>query len=397
MMRSGLLTTAVLLLAGVARGQAPVDRVTIDAETREVRVPGEALQVDMPLEFICVVAGTADHEALLRTRVQPSQVHAALLGIGMEPGRPLRYSEAADRWLPPEGPPLRVEVEWQGLDGTTHRERVGRLVRNVETKEAMPPRHFVFVGSRMFGENGMGGYAADATGQVVSLVNFDSPVIDVAELASNANETLEWEVDPDAMPPQGTPVIMILSPVGAEPAGAAPATQPAAEAPNLIVVVKLRADGAISVNGEPAEPGEVARIVREQLGEGRAGAVRVAGSPEVPMRRVMDVLEALKAAGIEDVSAQQVEEVPEPDAGDAQGRIERLREEWEASVLPQSDAMRDAAAAHYALMQAYQDEINRLVDEADQLRREKDLLQERFDDLTTPRPRPTGVGVDSGS
>ena len=31
------------------------------------RVLCEALRVDMPLEFFCVVRGTADHEAVLRT------------------------------------------------------------------------------------------------------------------------------------------------------------------------------------------------------------------------------------------------------------------------------------------------------------------------------------------
>jgi uncharacterized coiled-coil DUF342 family protein len=39
-------------------------------------------------------------------------------------------------------------------------------------------------------------------------------------------------------------------------------------------------------------------------------------------------------------------------------------------------------------MQAYQTEINALLDRADKLRREMDELQRRFDDLTTPRPMP---------
>ena len=208
------LIVALLLLASPAAAQVEIDR-----EAREVRVACEALRVDMPLEYVCVVAGTADHESLLRTRAVPSAIHAGLLALGLEPGRPLRFNEAAQRWIAPSGPPVRIEVEWE-QDGRTRRERVGRLVRGVETGEPMPPRTFVFVGSRPFDD----GYAADATGQVVSLVNFEYPVLDVGELASSANETLEWETDPDAAPPAGTAVTMILSPIGDDPA---PATRPA--------------------------------------------------------------------------------------------------------------------------------------------------------------------------
>ena len=77
---------------------------------------------------------------------------------------------------------------------------------------------WVFDGSRMLPD---GRYAADLTGYVVSIVNFDLTMIDVPELASNANETLEWEYNPDLVPPLGTHVTMII-----EPAGGQATTQP---------------------------------------------------------------------------------------------------------------------------------------------------------------------------
>jgi hypothetical protein len=46
-------------------------------------------------------------------------------------------------------------------------------------------------------------------------------MIVVPQLASNSNETLEWEYNPDVVPPPGTPVTMII-----EPAPNQPATQP---------------------------------------------------------------------------------------------------------------------------------------------------------------------------
>jgi hypothetical protein len=55
-----------------------------------------------------------------------------------------------------------------------------------------------------------GTYAADVTGQIISVVNFDYSLIDTPHIASSANETLEWEYNPDTVPPKGTKVTLIL-------------------------------------------------------------------------------------------------------------------------------------------------------------------------------------------
>ncbi|MEL7239063.1 MAG: YdjY domain-containing protein [Planctomycetota bacterium] len=260
----------------------------------------------MPLEFICVVTGTADHESLVRTTAAPSAVHAGLLALGIEPGRPLTWNQAAERYTPPSGPPMTVSLEWTE-NGELRRERVGRLLKSLETGNARRPQPFVFVGSTMY-DTGDGGqmYAADATGQIVSLVNFESPVVDVPALKSNDNATLEWVIDFDAAPRPGTPVMLVLTPIAAEPE--------------------------------------------------------------------------------DDASDDAAGDEPAPTSQPAGDRLDELRAQWEARVLPQGAALREAAQTHYEVMQAYQDEINRLLDEADALRREMDKLQERYNELTTPQP-----------
>ena len=75
---------------------------------------------------------------------------------------------------------------------------MSELLVGVETGERMPPRSWVFAGSRVIED---GRYMADLSGNVAGLVNFDSNVIDVAELASDANDTLLWRLDPAAAPP----------------------------------------------------------------------------------------------------------------------------------------------------------------------------------------------------
>src|SRR5215210_7400016 len=80
---------------------------------RQVRVECEALPVDAPLEFFCVVSGGPEHESVLRSPVKPAHLHLALLMLGLQPGAPVQYSEAAQKWIPPHGPPLRITLEYE--------------------------------------------------------------------------------------------------------------------------------------------------------------------------------------------------------------------------------------------------------------------------------------------
>jgi hypothetical protein len=198
-------------------GMGRLRHVLIDLKNKQIRVDCEALNPHMPLEFFCVVRGGQEHEAVLRTDARPSVIHFGLLAMGLQPGEPAHLSQADRTWFPPTGPPLKITCEYS-LNGKWVDVPANRMMRSVKTKQEMPPLAWVFDGSRILPD---GRYAADLTGYVVSIVNFDLTMIDVPELASNANETLEWEYNPDTVPPVGTPVTMII-----EPGGPSAATQP---------------------------------------------------------------------------------------------------------------------------------------------------------------------------
>lgn len=183
--------------------------IDVDVAKKVVRVQCEAIRIDAPLEFFAVRVGGPEHEAVLRTPAKPSDIHIALLMLGLEPGEPVRFSEATGKWIAPTGPPLRVSVEFSRVGETVHLP-AAKLVRSIVKKEPMPDRPFVFTGSRILDNNR---YAADETGYIVSIVNFDLAPIDVSQVASNANETLEWEINPDVAPEQGTKVTMLIEPV----------------------------------------------------------------------------------------------------------------------------------------------------------------------------------------
>src|SRR6185436_20960134 len=93
-----------------AGGKLP--HIQVDVKARQVRVDCQMLGVTAPLEFLCVLGGTNEHESALRTEARPSNIHLALVMLNFDPGEPIRFSEATKTWLPPHGPPLSISVEF---------------------------------------------------------------------------------------------------------------------------------------------------------------------------------------------------------------------------------------------------------------------------------------------
>ncbi len=225
-----LIVLAMLLplsaLAQGAEGPAatrPADKlpfIKVDLAARRVAVECSAIACPNALEFLCVTEGTNEHESILRTKAKPSQIHLALLMLGLKAGEPVRFSEPANKWLPPQGMPLQISVEYE-KGGKTVSMPAWKFFREMKDKKVMQPRTWIFVGSKVYNT---GQYAADITGYVVSIVNFDLSLIDVPMLASSSNEQLEYEINPDTVPAEGTPVRMILEPVGMAAVAKLPAT-----------------------------------------------------------------------------------------------------------------------------------------------------------------------------
>jgi hypothetical protein len=214
------------------------------------------------------------------------------------------------------------------------------MMRNVKTKKEMPAMTWIFAGSHVMPD---GVYAADKTGYIVSVVNFELTVIDIPELASNSNETLEWEVNPDVAPPKNTKVTMIL--------------EPAAK------VIELKA---------PHNGGE----------QGNA-------------------LTAPPAAGSSDTTAPTTDKALSDVKVDEQ-KVKALRSKWDTMVAPRNKTLREAAQAHYEVINALRKEQNRLIDEADRVQRVIDQLQKEYQEMTTPQaeleqPKPEAANKNEGN
>ncbi len=296
-----------------------------DLDKKQVRVECEALDTAAPLEFFCCETGTNEYESLLRSSVTPSNLHTALLAIGLKPGSPVTYSEAEKKLIPPSGPPLRISVEFE-KDGKTIHALAQHWLRDDKTKREPPHFGWVFAGSRVMPD---GKYAADMTGYIVSVVNFDLTMIDVPELASSANETLEWERNPDVAPKGGTKVTMIIEPMG----------------------------GGADVPQSASTP------------------TALAAPADAPSATTPDTTQPTTSPSLSDVHIDQP-------------KVDRLQKYWEDKVSPHAAALREAAEAHYKVVEDLRREQQRLIDEADRIQRTIDSLEKQYQDMTTPHPEP---------
>ena len=94
---------------------------------------------------------------------------------------------------------------------------IGDFMREANTKEKMPTSIFVFAGSKFLQnldpDKKTPVYLCDLTGEVVTMVSFESELLALPNAASNSNGELLWEANPDVTPKSGTAVKIRLTPV----------------------------------------------------------------------------------------------------------------------------------------------------------------------------------------
>jgi hypothetical protein len=71
-----------------------------------------------------------------------------------------------------------------------------------------------------------------------------------------------------------------------------------------------------------------------------------------------------------------------------QAKVDRLRAHWEQAVAPHRLALKEAAQAHYQVINDLRKEQQRLIDESDRIQRTIDELEKEYQDMTTPQPEP---------
>ncbi len=196
--------------------------VRVDAEAGWVEIAGtvpilvDDLEApDVYLEVIVCTPDSKEHESLVVTPARPSHVHAALLMLGLEPGRPGHWTwdgdgrDAVLRGHDPTGDRVKIALHWTDAAGVERSADPAEWIRHHGTGERPPAQAFVFAGSRLL-DRGFGRemYDADGTGVLVGLATFGSEVVAWPTTISPDSGVEEpvWVADPNTTPALGTAV-----------------------------------------------------------------------------------------------------------------------------------------------------------------------------------------------
>lgn len=259
---TGSESVADLQLFPHIRATKVLDRIEIDARVSPMLVVDPRTPLFF-LETICCAPDTREHESLLVSDAKPSHVHAALLAMGLTPGKPGAWEMRGQELVPlaPTGDRVSVRFQYTSADGIVH--HVSPLVwitstrvlattdakSQTSTRQSTSPANatsggatglimntlpanstvewWVFAGSRMIKRPDNAAttpgaspqhsapataYDADGTGQIIGLHTFGSEVLAWPVNLNPDASALEpeWIAKMDAIPPAGTPVTIVI-------------------------------------------------------------------------------------------------------------------------------------------------------------------------------------------
>ena len=193
------------------RKLSPNHEIWLDMEKKQVIAGGHICLNAGPLEVFVCPRHTKEHESVISIKADAEQVHAALLAIGANPGKPVQWIE---EYKPATGDVIAIDVMWK--EGEKIIKRPGQeMILNSKTGNSMQ-HDWVFGGSiietieatedtpeRSF-------YLANS-GELVCVSNFSTATLDVPVKSSDANEGLLYEANTPNVPAIGTRVYVVFS------------------------------------------------------------------------------------------------------------------------------------------------------------------------------------------
>lgn len=171
------------------------------------------------LELVACTTGTKEHESIVAVESKARDIHAALLLLGAEAGRPAHSKSIGNEgtlWVPvpPSGNPIDVSLVFNDIVSGKPVERpISDFMVN-EEKETFPTHTFLFAGSELIrdADGAQNQYLADRTGNQISITTFGDELLCLPDIRSHDNANLSWSIAGDKLPEVGTQVTLRLRP-----------------------------------------------------------------------------------------------------------------------------------------------------------------------------------------
>lgn len=204
--------------------------VWIDTKRKMVIMDGEICLRKGSLEMFACLRGTKEHESVVAVATDAYVVHAGLLAIGAEQGRPVEFDP---EYRPPSGQKIEVLIQWKDAENKLHTRKAQDWVRDARNKKVMN-YDWVFPGSYFWKDvsieavqkakeegidpdtlPGKMVYAAEG-GELICVSNFKSSMMDLPVASTDANNDLWFEAFTENIPAEGTKVRLFLIPLKQE-------------------------------------------------------------------------------------------------------------------------------------------------------------------------------------
>jgi hypothetical protein len=211
--------TAALLVGAASRAAdgVVVDRekrtVTIDAKIAPRKINDERYKEIYPIEVIACwpfPKGEKAHETVVTIDVKPSEVHKALEALGLKPGKPV----VGESKQPPQGPEINVYIDVPGSDGRAKRVPIDRALLDPKNNKPLPKSvRWRFTGSVMVRPDPDKPdtlYGADQSGTLIAIFPVTDKTVCQTNLLFKDEKYLKLETNKNLLPPEGTPVKLVL-------------------------------------------------------------------------------------------------------------------------------------------------------------------------------------------
>jgi hypothetical protein len=333
---------------------APFHDMKIDVKNRRIILQSEVCLTDGILELLVCKANSKEYESILSTRASASDLHAALLALGLTPGLPARAAVAPDRQttvsLPPQGAELSIRLRWKDAKTAVH--EVGASdwleLSGMKPKETIMPKNWVFVGSDI---TPGGTYWADDDGDVISVSNFAASVIDVPFESSRVGRVVTYRTRTAVIPAKGTAVDVIIE-----------ALPNAEHAPYARVIIELDRLGRCSLNGREIPADELTNWGQKNIEDHSKGQVSLRVDGRALAYDIRRVQEQLRIGGVFDVDPYVLQPsvaiLPRSDA-----EAKAALKEWDKKFQNPRDYIRDPGEEVQELLgqiQVQQEELKNL-------------------------------------
>jgi hypothetical protein len=224
--RSPSALKAIILLAfsvSLAADNAPEPRVRdlggglyrigsieVNKEARKFTVPGTiiALADGAPIEYLAISrGGSKNYESLVELDVSAVEFNLACILIGLDKDKAVRPQQHFDP-IEVTGDVVDVRISWQSADGKREME-IERLLKDT----ADPGDHvWVYTGSSFLPD---GRYLAEIMGTLIGVVHDPSSIIQ-HQRGMGLGHYGAVTMDPDTVPPGGTPVTVTVFSLSAD-------------------------------------------------------------------------------------------------------------------------------------------------------------------------------------